>query len=305
MVTRCTAPCCPQEMLDCWQVAGASAPINFAFMFEGEEENGSIGFREAVASNLGWFADAALVVISNTVWVGEKQPCLTYGMRGMITASIQVGHPCVTLPLLVCCLQDQQCVCGCAWHGLREVRACGRASQGLALFPRSQAQRRWKRGCVCSGPYVVVCESGTCMLPTRGWHSSLVAHHHPCVQQVGLARVLLNLTTPHPHCAFSRTHLCGPRCLARIVTCTAAMTAACLMSPWWTWLSWWPPSRPLGGASRCRAFTTRWVWGYLGGCCLLRPAGGRTSVCCVVWLGDRRCLFCGPVAAAAPEAQQP
>lgn len=83
----------PQEMLDCWQVAGASAPINFAFMFEGEEENGSIGFREAVASNLGWFADAALVVISNTVWVGEKQPCLTYGMRGMITASIQVSHP--------------------------------------------------------------------------------------------------------------------------------------------------------------------------------------------------------------------
>lgn len=83
----------PQEMLDCWQMAGASAPINFAFMFEGEEENGSIGFREAVASNLGWFADAALVVISNTVWVGEKQPCLTYGMRGMITASIQVSHP--------------------------------------------------------------------------------------------------------------------------------------------------------------------------------------------------------------------
>jgi hypothetical protein len=24
------------------------------------------------------------------------------------------------------------------------------------------------------------------------------------------------------------------RCRARTVTCTAAMTAACLMSPWWT-----------------------------------------------------------------------
>jgi hypothetical protein len=30
-------------------------------------------------------------VISNTVWVGERLPCLTYGMRGMVTASIEVG----------------------------------------------------------------------------------------------------------------------------------------------------------------------------------------------------------------------
>lgn len=30
------------------------------------------------------------MVISNTVWVGERLPCLTYGMRGMVTASIEV-----------------------------------------------------------------------------------------------------------------------------------------------------------------------------------------------------------------------
>ena len=62
-----------------------------AFIFEGEEENGSIGFREAVSANIGWFGDASLVVISNTVWVGENTPCLTYGMRGMITGSIMVS----------------------------------------------------------------------------------------------------------------------------------------------------------------------------------------------------------------------
>ena len=50
----------------------------------GEEENGSIGFREAVEANLRWFAGSAAVVISNTLWVGERLPCLTYGMRGMI-----------------------------------------------------------------------------------------------------------------------------------------------------------------------------------------------------------------------------
>lgn len=80
-----------QEMLDCWRLAGASAPLNFAFMFEGEEENGSLGFQESVAANLDWFADAVLVVISNTVWVGENKPCLTYGMRGMVTASLVVS----------------------------------------------------------------------------------------------------------------------------------------------------------------------------------------------------------------------
>jgi len=27
------------------------------------------------------------------VWVGEQVPCLTYGMRGMVTASIEVAGP--------------------------------------------------------------------------------------------------------------------------------------------------------------------------------------------------------------------
>lgn len=80
-----------QEMLDCWRIAGAAAPINVAFMFEGEEENGSQGFQQSIAANLDWFSDAVLVVISNTVWVGENKPCLTYGMRGMVTASLVVS----------------------------------------------------------------------------------------------------------------------------------------------------------------------------------------------------------------------
>ena len=65
-------------------------PVNVAFVFEGEEENGSNGFHEAVNSNLHWFEGTQLIVISNTLWVGEKTPCLTYGMRGMIALSIEV-----------------------------------------------------------------------------------------------------------------------------------------------------------------------------------------------------------------------
>lgn len=33
------------------------------------------------------------MVISNTLWVGETVPCLTYGMRGMITFSVEVAGP--------------------------------------------------------------------------------------------------------------------------------------------------------------------------------------------------------------------
>jgi di- and tripeptidase/Cys-Gly metallodipeptidase DUG1 len=33
------------------------------------------------------------VIISNTLWVGESVPCLTYGMRGMVALSIEVSGP--------------------------------------------------------------------------------------------------------------------------------------------------------------------------------------------------------------------
>ena len=72
---------------------GGPLPVNVAFVFEGEEENGSGGFREAVEANLPWFDGTAAVVISNTLWVGEKVPCLTTGMRGMISATLEVSGP--------------------------------------------------------------------------------------------------------------------------------------------------------------------------------------------------------------------
>ena len=37
-----------REMLDCWRSAGAALPVNVAFIIEGEEENGSTGFAEAL-----------------------------------------------------------------------------------------------------------------------------------------------------------------------------------------------------------------------------------------------------------------
>ena len=68
---------------------------------------GSVGFKDALSGNQHWFEGTQLVVISNTQWVGETMPCLTYGMRGMIALSIEVSllsTPdvlCSTYPVLV------------------------------------------------------------------------------------------------------------------------------------------------------------------------------------------------------------
>jgi hypothetical protein len=110
-------------MLDCWRMAGLAAPINVAFMFEGEEENGSLGFQESVADNLGWFSDAVLVVISNTVWVGENKPCLTYGMRGMVTASLVVS--------LRCCSNNRFLITAVVYHSPCWQQAAVRLTYGM------------------------------------------------------------------------------------------------------------------------------------------------------------------------------
>ncbi|GLC44069.1 hypothetical protein PLESTB_000932700 [Pleodorina starrii] len=83
---------------DCAGAAAAGGrlgrlPVNVAFIFEGEEENGSRGFSQAIMSNLRWFEGTQLIIISNTLWVGENVPCLTYGMRGMLSLTVQITGP--------------------------------------------------------------------------------------------------------------------------------------------------------------------------------------------------------------------
>ena len=61
-----------KEMIEESRDTGGSLPVNVAFAFEGEEENGSGGFREAIKANLHWFEGTQLIIISNTLWVGEE-----------------------------------------------------------------------------------------------------------------------------------------------------------------------------------------------------------------------------------------
>jgi acetylornithine deacetylase/succinyl-diaminopimelate desuccinylase-like protein len=43
-----------------------------------------------IEDHLSWFPDTRLIIISNSQWIGDEQPCLTYGMRGMLCATVRV-----------------------------------------------------------------------------------------------------------------------------------------------------------------------------------------------------------------------
>ena len=90
-----------KELLEEGKASKGSLPVNVAFVFEGEEENGSVGFEEAVRGNLHWFEGTQLVVISNTLWVGERVPCLTYG-----EPPCSVNAPLHTVSRVCCSLEQ-------------------------------------------------------------------------------------------------------------------------------------------------------------------------------------------------------
>ncbi|KAJ2686618.1 hypothetical protein IWW39_003521 [Coemansia spiralis] len=60
------------------------------FCIEGEEEHGSVGLYETIAEHRALFGEPRLILLSSSYWLGESTPCLTYGMRGSIRATIRV-----------------------------------------------------------------------------------------------------------------------------------------------------------------------------------------------------------------------
>ncbi|KAF8334688.1 uncharacterized protein EI90DRAFT_2914698 [Cantharellus anzutake] len=74
-----------------WAVAGLQSngelDMDVVFLVEGEEEAGSGGFAE---SDVIGPIDAILV--SNSYWIDDETPCITYGLRGVIHASIEISN---------------------------------------------------------------------------------------------------------------------------------------------------------------------------------------------------------------------
>ncbi|PWN53660.1 WD40 repeat-like protein [Violaceomyces palustris] len=68
-----------------------SLDVDVVFLIEGEEESGSIGFKEAVRQHKDEIGDIDVILISNSYWLGEDTPCVTVGLRGVVQATIEIS----------------------------------------------------------------------------------------------------------------------------------------------------------------------------------------------------------------------
>ncbi|CCG84084.1 protein of unknown function [Taphrina deformans PYCC 5710] len=68
--------------------------VDLTMLIEGEEESGSRGFREAVKKvrDAGTLGQIDEVFLSNSYWLDDNVPCITYGLRGVIHASVTVSN---------------------------------------------------------------------------------------------------------------------------------------------------------------------------------------------------------------------
>ncbi|KAH0586115.1 hypothetical protein H2248_007384 [Termitomyces sp. 'cryptogamus'] len=68
---------------------------DLVFLIEGEEECGSTGFRETVGRYKDAIGDIDAILVSNSTWIGEDKPCITYGLRGVIHCELEISsnHP--------------------------------------------------------------------------------------------------------------------------------------------------------------------------------------------------------------------
>jgi len=69
-----------QDALDC----------DIIFLIEGEEECGSRGFKQTIVKNKDLVGDVDWILLANSYWLDDEVPCLTYGLRGVIHATVQV-----------------------------------------------------------------------------------------------------------------------------------------------------------------------------------------------------------------------
>ncbi|KAE8151185.1 hypothetical protein BDV25DRAFT_153042 [Aspergillus avenaceus] len=66
-----------------------------AFIIEGEEESGSQGFHETIRQHKEQIGSVDWILLANSYWLDDYNPCLTYGQRGVVHANLIVtsDHP--------------------------------------------------------------------------------------------------------------------------------------------------------------------------------------------------------------------
>ncbi|OHW93881.1 glutamate carboxypeptidase [Colletotrichum incanum] len=73
------------NMIEAFQKVNLDVPANLVFCFEGMEEHGSFGLREALEDEADkYFAEVDVVCITDVVWVSDEQISIPQGLRGII-----------------------------------------------------------------------------------------------------------------------------------------------------------------------------------------------------------------------------
>ncbi|EWC46418.1 hypothetical protein DRE_04361 [Drechslerella stenobrocha 248] len=63
---------------------------NIVFLIEGEEEAGSRGFKDAVKRCKDFIGPIDWILLANSYWLDDDAPCVTYGLRGVVHASVEI-----------------------------------------------------------------------------------------------------------------------------------------------------------------------------------------------------------------------
>jgi di- and tripeptidase len=71
-------------------VAEKSLNSDIVFLIEGEEESGSRGFEKVVQQHKARIGHIDCILLANSYWLDDHVPCLTYGLRGVIHATLKV-----------------------------------------------------------------------------------------------------------------------------------------------------------------------------------------------------------------------
>jgi acetylornithine deacetylase/succinyl-diaminopimelate desuccinylase-like protein len=84
--------CAHLAAIEAWMGAPGGPPVNVRCLFDGEEEIGSPhlgGFLEAKRDHV----PSDVVVVSDTRMAGRNRPAVTVGLRGLLTAEVEVRGP--------------------------------------------------------------------------------------------------------------------------------------------------------------------------------------------------------------------
>ncbi|KAI0263416.1 hypothetical protein BC834DRAFT_887180 [Gloeopeniophorella convolvens] len=68
--------------------------VDLLFLVEGEEETGSVGFVDTVLKHKDLIGEVDAILVSNSGWIAENVPSITYGLRGVIHCNVEISSNC-------------------------------------------------------------------------------------------------------------------------------------------------------------------------------------------------------------------